>query len=444
MPRPRRSGISYVENDSNRSVTFFKRRSGLYKAAADLSTLTGARIAIALESETGKMSSFGTPSAGPIIDSFLSRNIPVDPSVTEEQKVEITNMQNEVFMAEREKYMEDRRKQVTSARAKEIQETSRKAKLVYGKVEDLSVQELNEMVRVFSQIEQEINDGCHPQQPSYQLEVGGSRDAFLGQLSSSSSFSQIQVPPRRLPWTPRHPSLHLPRSSWSLPQPSRSHSSLLNSSLLPSAHAQPRPLFQHSQMPQHPLVVEPQVQRMLSPTETYQHNYNTQLGMHINGNIPQPYSQSFLNSALPPPPAPPSSSAQITFYNEFPPPSFSHELPTPLPIETELHPVEQFENHASPQDITIDHPFVNHQWPSPIPSNEPYYDISLYGMNLNLGGHGDYGGQAAGEHDMPGPSGLHQQGYDCPYRNFLGSFSSGECPADYGPGNNLGDMAPPQ
>ena len=87
MTRPRRLGISYVENDSNRSVTFFKRCSGLYKAAADLSTLTGARIAIALESETGKMSSFSTPSAGPIIDSFLSGNISVDPSVNEEQKV---------------------------------------------------------------------------------------------------------------------------------------------------------------------------------------------------------------------------------------------------------------------------------------------------------------------------------------------------------------------
>ena len=241
MTRPRRTGISYVENDSDRSVTFFKRRSGLYKATADLSTLTGARIAIALESEIGKMSSFGTPSAGPIIDSFLSGNILVDPSANEEQKVEITHMQNEVFVVEREKYMEDRRKQETSARAKEIQETSRKAKLVYGKVEDLSVQELNEMVCDLSQIKQEINDGCRPQQSSYQLEVG--------QLSSSSSLSQIQMPPRRLPWTPRQPSLHLPRSSWSLPQPSRSHSSLLNSSLLPSAHAQPRPLFQHSQMP---------------------------------------------------------------------------------------------------------------------------------------------------------------------------------------------------
>ncbi|RLM84539.1 hypothetical protein C2845_PM04G02140 [Panicum miliaceum] len=167
MTRPRRSGISYVENDSNRSITFFKRRAGLYKAAADLSTLTGARIAMALESETGKMSTFGTPSAGPIIDSFLSGNIPVDPSVNEEKNGEITLLQNEVFMAEKEKYMEDRRKQETSARAKEIQETSRKAKLVYGKVEDLSVEELNEMVHDLSQIEQEINDGRHPQQPSY-------------------------------------------------------------------------------------------------------------------------------------------------------------------------------------------------------------------------------------------------------------------------------------
>ncbi|KAG2639789.1 uncharacterized protein LOC120661392 [Panicum virgatum] len=410
MTRPRRTGISYVENDSDRSVTFFKRRSGLYKAAADLSTLTGARIAIALESEIGKMSSFGTPSAGPIIDSFLSGNILVDPSANEEQKVEITHMQNEVFVVEREKYMEDRRKQETSARAKEIQETSRKAKLVYGKVEDLSVQELNEMVCDLSQIKQEINDGCRPQQPSYQLEVG--------QLSSSSSLSQIQMPPRRLPWTPRQPSFHLPRSSWSRPQPS-------------------------SLMPQHPLVVEPQVQMMLSPIETYQNNYNTQPGIHINGNIPQPFSQSFLVSALPPPPPPPpSSSAQITFCNEFPPPSSSHELPTPLPKQTELHPTKQYENHASAQDITIDHSFVNYQWPSPIPFNEPYYDISLYGMNLNLGGHGDYGGQAAGEHDMPGPSGLHQHGYDCPYMNFLGSFSSGECPADYSAGNNLGDMGP--
>ncbi|XP_004958932.1 uncharacterized protein LOC101780877 [Setaria italica] len=386
------------------------------------------------------MSSFGTPSAGPIIDSFLSGKAPMDPFVNKEQKSEITILQNEVFKVEKEKFMEDKRTKETIARAKEVQETLGKAKLAYGKIEDLSVEELNELVHDLSQIEQEIDDRLRPQQPSYQLEVGGSRDPFLGRPSSSSSpSSQIQMPPRRLPWTPIQPSLQLPKSSWSLPQSSRSRSSLLNPSMLPSAQAQPisMPPFQHSQMPQHALAVQPQAQMTLSSTETYPHNYNT-LEMHINGNISLPFIQSSLMPALPPPPSP---STQITFYNEFPPPSSSQQPPTPLPIEAEHYMVEHPENHASTQDFTAGHPFANHQWPSPIPSNEPYYDISLYGLNLYLGDHGDYGGLVTVERDMAGPSGLHQQTYDCPYRNFLGSSSSGESHGDYGPGNNVGDMA---
>ncbi|CAL5091542.1 unnamed protein product [Urochloa decumbens] len=403
MTRPRRSGISYIENDNNRSITFFKRRAGLYKTAADLSTLTGARIAIALESESGKMSSFGTPSVGPIIDSFLSGKALVDPFVNEEQKVEITLLQNEIFKVEKEKFMEDRRVKETIEEAKKIQETSGKAKLVYGKIEDLSVEELNELVHDLSQIHQEINDRLRRQQPSYQLEVGGSRDPFLCRLSSSSSHSQIQMQPRRLPWTPiEQPSLQLPRSSWSLPQlSSRCHNTLVQS---------------HEQM-------------MLPSTESYRYNYNTQ-GVHINGNISQPFSQSTLISALPPPP--PSSSTQMTFYNEFPPPPSSQQMPIPLPIEAELHLLEQPENNTSTQDfIPVGHPFANHRWPSPIPSNEPYCDINLYGLNLYLGDHGDYGVQGSSEHGMPSPSGLHQQAYDdSPYRNFLGSSEEEESPGN--------------
>jgi hypothetical protein len=365
------------------------------------------------------MSSFGTPSAAPIIHSFLSGNATVDPFVNEEQKAEITLLQNDVFEVEKEKFMEDKRTKEAIARAKEIQETSRKSKLVYGKIEDRSVEELNQMVHDFSQIEQEISDRLGPQQPSHQLEVGGSRDPFLGNLSfSSSPSSHILMPPRRLPWTPIQPSLQLPRSSWSLPHSSRSQSTLLNPSMLPSAQAQPMPLFQHNHMPQHPSAVHPpHAQMILSPTETCQYNYNTQ-GLHINGNISQPFSQSSLIPALLP-----------------------QQLSTPLPIEAEPDLVEQPENHASTQSFTGGHPFANHHWPSPIPSNDPYYDINLNGVNFYMGDHGDdYGNQAAGEHDMPGPVDLHQQVYDCPYRNFLGSSSSGESPGDYGQGNNVGDM----
>jgi hypothetical protein len=92
--------------------------------------------------------------------------------------------------------------------------------------------------------------------------------------------------------------------------------------------------------------------------------------------------------------------------------------------------VEQPEIYASTHDITTGHPFANHQWLSPIPSNDPYYDISMYGVNIYLGDHGEYGGVATAEHDMVDPSSLHQQNYGCPYRNFLGGSSPGESPQD--------------
>jgi hypothetical protein len=99
MPRrARRSGVKFVEDDRDRSLTFFKRRSGLFKAASDLSALTGARFAMVLESETRKFSSFGTPKAGPIVDSFILGNAPIDDSGTsEEDKARITSLQNELF-----------------------------------------------------------------------------------------------------------------------------------------------------------------------------------------------------------------------------------------------------------------------------------------------------------------------------------------------------------
>jgi hypothetical protein len=68
MPRrARRSRVKFVEDDKDRSLTFFKRRSGLFKATSDLSALTGARVAMVLESETGKFSSFGSPRLAPLL-----------------------------------------------------------------------------------------------------------------------------------------------------------------------------------------------------------------------------------------------------------------------------------------------------------------------------------------------------------------------------------------
>jgi len=273
--RPRRTGIHYVENDIDRSFTFIKRRDGLFKSAADLSILTGAKVAVVVESEREKMFAFGTPLAGPIIDYFLSGNVE-GPIPNEVQKANTISLENKLVRLGNLKDVQDRRMRVSMARSKEIQETSKIAKLVYGEIDDLSVDELNELLHGLTRINQEIEDQVRA--------------------------SQIQVPPRHLPWTSVQPPLQIPRSSSAIPEPSWLQSSLLNSTTLRSPQAPPVPPLQHSLMPQHPWVAD----MLPLPNEAHQYNDHSQQ-LVINGNPSGHFwLPSLLSSVLPPPP-PPSS-----------------------------------------------------------------------------------------------------------------------------------------
>jgi hypothetical protein len=89
--RGRRSGVRFIENDRDRNLTFFKRCIGLYKAVADHSTLTSARVVIVLESKNGRFSSFGTLATDTIVDAFLSGKHPTG-YTNEEHRATITKM----------------------------------------------------------------------------------------------------------------------------------------------------------------------------------------------------------------------------------------------------------------------------------------------------------------------------------------------------------------
>ncbi|CAN1184721.1 Agamous-like MADS-box protein AGL62 [Linum perenne] len=65
--------------DSNRQVTFSKRRSGLFKKASELCTLCGVDIAIIVFSPGQKVFSFGHPSIQAIVDRFLAKNPTTSP-----------------------------------------------------------------------------------------------------------------------------------------------------------------------------------------------------------------------------------------------------------------------------------------------------------------------------------------------------------------------------
>ncbi|KAK1605258.1 hypothetical protein QYE76_028931 [Lolium multiflorum] len=171
MPRrERRLGVMYIDNDKDRDVTFFKRRGGLYKGAADLSVLTGAKVAVVLEKDNGKMHSFGAPSAKPIVDAFLLGHPPTTPLTNRVTTSRIKCLQGEVARLDMENMKEGKRNQLSIQHMKEIQDDNpgMEAKLLFSKEEDLSLEDLdrlfNDLLRVQDDIRRRLpplHNGCN-------------------------------------------------------------------------------------------------------------------------------------------------------------------------------------------------------------------------------------------------------------------------------------------
>ncbi|KAG8081419.1 hypothetical protein GUJ93_ZPchr0007g3270 [Zizania palustris] len=124
MPRrSRRTGMRYIENDRDRSITLSKRRDGIFKIANDLSILTGASVAIILDGNN-KVQLFGAPLVEPIIDTFMSEYPSMESLADEQLKTKIEQMQSEVLQLERENAEKDKRLKESICRFKEAEEES--------------------------------------------------------------------------------------------------------------------------------------------------------------------------------------------------------------------------------------------------------------------------------------------------------------------------------
>ncbi|CAO2203988.1 unnamed protein product [Urochloa humidicola] len=390
MPRRgRRSGMRFIEDDGDRSLTFFKQRSGLFKAASDLTTLTGARVAMVLESENERFSSFGTPDAIPIVDAFLSGDAPIESNTSEEQKIEVTNFQNEIFQLEKYKAVAEKRKKESMVRIKDIKETSRVGKYAYGKDEDLNATELYEMLCKLSRVKQVI-DGHFPTLIHHNhVEVGGQlRDPSLLQPTWCRSVpSQVATPPNYSQLTSSLSSFqHHP---WSLasshPMLAWSGSMLPNSVMLPSQQIQPK-------LQQHPMGrCAPFMQNQAQPPkEYYPHNYY----MHeidISGNNSSPFSVSPI---LPSPGAQPPP-LKIPLANGSLPLSLS-QFSYPLHLD-----YQQISFNA--ENIKSMHPPQNYANTSStmFRSDQPLHDSAL-GLSIDLENTSRNRGQNGGGHSLQG------------------------------------------
>ncbi|CAL4955795.1 unnamed protein product [Urochloa decumbens] len=428
MPRrSRRSGVRFIEDDRDRSLTFFKRRYGIFKAASDLSTLTGARVAMVLESENEKFSSFGTPDASPIVDAFLSGDAPTESDTSEEQKAKITNLQNELFQLEKDKAMEEKREKENIVWTKKIQDTSRMAKYIYGKEEDLDCTELYEMYRELSRITQEINDRLPTLLHDNQVEADDRlRDPSLLQPTWWRPIpSQVVKRMKYFQWTPSQASFQQhPGSSSSHLGLARSGSSCPYSVMLSSQQVQVQP-----QLLQHPLV--PCARSMVQlqappPKEAYPYNYPVH-GIHISGNN----SHTFSPISCSPPPQP--SSLQTPPSNDSSPLALSLKISPPMHLKSQQLPY-------NPQNDNCLHPPQNYANASSTltSSHQPFYGSSLE-LNFELGNTCGNGGHTDDGHSKGFDLSTSQQVDDWP-EVMQESPCVRESSNDENAGNNLGEL----
>ncbi|EPS59092.1 hypothetical protein M569_15720, partial [Genlisea aurea] len=70
----RKIEMKLIEDDNARTVTFSKRRVGVFKKATELSILCGVQIAVIIFSFAGRAYSFGHPDVDSVIGKFSNRN----------------------------------------------------------------------------------------------------------------------------------------------------------------------------------------------------------------------------------------------------------------------------------------------------------------------------------------------------------------------------------
>ncbi|KAM3193250.1 hypothetical protein ACQJBY_070061 [Aegilops geniculata] len=135
--------------------------------ACDLSVLTGVRVAVVLEAESGIMHSFGTPSAAPIVEAFLSGGPLVGSLVDEATNARIRMLQREVARLDMESVTYEKRVELSLEHIKNIQEENPGivANFIFSREEYLSLKELNKLLNELLRVREDIRRRMPPLHP---------------------------------------------------------------------------------------------------------------------------------------------------------------------------------------------------------------------------------------------------------------------------------------
>ncbi|KAL5773674.1 hypothetical protein ACOSQ2_013598 [Xanthoceras sorbifolium] len=150
--------IKRIENEEDKMITFSKRRSGIYKKASELVTLTGAEVGVMMFSPSGKLYSFGHPSIEVVSNRCMGLS-----QLTNDNTDILIEAHRQVRIAQLNQYHNGLLRQLDTEkeRGKILKEIA-KGKKTQGwreaSIDELNVEELHQMDAAFRELSKKFHN----------------------------------------------------------------------------------------------------------------------------------------------------------------------------------------------------------------------------------------------------------------------------------------------
>ncbi|OIT26865.1 PREDICTED: agamous-like MADS-box protein AGL62 [Nicotiana attenuata] len=151
----RKIAIKPIDNQNSRHVTFSKRRLGLFKKASELCILSGAEIAILVQSlKRQRLFAFGHPNADAVIDRYLTGKSSSSSSTVDQLNVQQNNQYYSQICRELE--AEKKKKEIIE-NSKIVNNNSNNEGFWWNEsIDDMGIEELEEFMGALEELKKKI------------------------------------------------------------------------------------------------------------------------------------------------------------------------------------------------------------------------------------------------------------------------------------------------
>ncbi|XP_059311277.1 agamous-like MADS-box protein AGL62 [Lycium ferocissimum] len=186
----RKIAIKPIDNQNSRHVTFSKRRLGLFKKASELCILSGAEIAILVQSlKRQRLFTFGHPSADAVIDRYLTGK-----SSSSSTNDQLNMQQNNQYYSQLCRELETEKKKKESI--EELKLVNNDGSDNNGEfwwnepIDDMGIEELEEFMTALGELKKKVTmradelnmiNGSSSSNSTMQIARFGAEDHFLNQ-----------------------------------------------------------------------------------------------------------------------------------------------------------------------------------------------------------------------------------------------------------------------